>query len=137
MKIQMDRLLLILLLPAITSCTALSRFRLDGDTRDQMFDAISANIPIGTQGEDAKKTMERGGFECELIESCSFSEDSGLEIIGASPRVYPSVKNARMIKCKRSERSGLMTADYWDVAIVLDKTNRVTQILVRLFMDGP
>lgn len=116
-------------------CLSLSRHRLRADGRDEMLELITTRIPRGTSLADAKSLMEKAGFECQFLTSGWFSEYPGF--IGADPDQYRSIDNARFLSCKRTESSGILTANIWSVAIVVDDSNQVTDVLVLLRYEGP
>jgi hypothetical protein len=52
--------------------------RISADSQDEMLASIHEAVPTGTPIDDAKKQMERFGFDCELVERGSFSENPAI-----------------------------------------------------------
>lgn len=129
------RFAFLLIVPMIVlGCASLGSPKFKVDSRDEMHAAIIDAIPIGTPLARARATMESAGFKCELILSGSFTEDLGL--IGDDGE-HPAVANARFLQCKRTNRTGLLTANFWTIAIVSDDEDNVSKVLVRVWGEGP
>ncbi|TWU07580.1 hypothetical protein [Stieleria varia] len=129
------RFVSLLLAPMIVlGCASVGSPKFKVNTRDEMHVSINDAIPIGTPLARAREIMESAGFECELILSGSFTEDMGL--IGDDGD-YPAVANARYLQCKRANSTGLLTANFWTIAIVLDDGDKVSEVLVRVWGEGP
>ncbi len=99
-----------------------------------MRSGVIEQAPVGTPLAEAQVIMEKAGFECTLVEMGNFAEGRDNFL---ADRTYHKVENVKFLKCSRSERSGIMTGRYWDVAIVLDESDRVQEVLVYLYNDGP
>lgn len=99
-----------------------------------MLAAMRAVVPVGTSIDDAQREMELAGFDCELVQDGSFSEDPGF--IG-DDREYRNVENVNYLHCRRSETAGFLVSHVWSVAIVYDDANAVSDVLALHWMEGP
>ncbi len=116
-------------------CQSLSRHRIRADSRDEMVSAVLKRITIGSRLLDAQKTMEAAGFKCTLRSNAYFSEDPGF--IGDDREKYRSIQDARLLFCARTESAGFLMSNIWNVAIVVDDTDNVKDVLVLHRMEGP
>ena len=133
-EVTLRTILILILLSVMGGCVSKLPTRLRYDSRDGMRAGVVKHAPVGTSRVGAIRLMEDAGFECEYVENGSFSEgrDNWLADIK-----YDKIENANFLKCTRSERSGLITGRFWTVAIVLDESDCVHDVMVDLYNDGP
>jgi hypothetical protein len=99
-----------------------------------MVTAVWERIPKGTSLGEARKQMDAAGFTREVVDKASFSEATGT--IG-DDGTHRSVNDARFLSCERTESAGFLVAHIWRIAIVVDKADKVDDVLVLHRMDGP
>lgn len=75
---------------------------------------IQKHIAIGSEIEDAKRIMERNGFDC------SFVEQGGFEEMGDDNRHVRSHDNVDFLHCDK-EKGGFICTRRWQVSIVHKK----------------
>jgi hypothetical protein len=89
------------------------------------------NVPLGRPVQEARKFMEHEGFTCTLRKNETFYErcawyDSG-----------PKHDGIDFLECRRVQDDGsFLMSRFWNVALVL-KDERVSDILVANWVDGP
>ena len=85
-----------------------------------MQSTLVKNIPKGTPLADAKRFMEREGFECSITRNGSFSGRDGIDYI----------------YCDRHDRVDIWVSRRWQIALVLED-DTVADVSVSHGLIGP
>lgn len=79
-------------------------------------------VPLQTPISDARRMMEKAGFQCEMEENSDFMEGKKLH------------KNIDYLYCDKSQKR--LVSRRWQVAIVV-RTNKVQDVYVSTGLIGP
>ena len=128
----MHRATLLLAFSLITTagCAHTNQLTWKVESSDEMRQLLSAQLPHGTNVDEAKRFMEREGFSCKIERNGTFVEKTWF---GAQE---PRHENIDFLDCRRTQSYGLLVARFWGVALVLDG-DEVEDVLVSRFIDGP
>jgi|GEM_PF-5580395 len=93
---------------------------------------LLADVPIGTSSSEAIQIMTRHGFRCTVCNNAEFTANNW------DGEHQPSQKfsDLNYVRCQKIERSGIVTFSK-DIALVLDDSDRVSNVLQNNYGTGP